>query len=107
MLQQAAVRLDALIGSGLDPGEQVPEDCLNPQPVVRIATEGEAGGILIPGGRFDAVPLPGPMVESYGCGDSFAAGVTAGLSAGWSIQQAVALGAHCGADCATRFGPYQ
>jgi len=62
--------------------------------------------VLIPGGRFDAVPLPGPIVETYGCGDSFAAGVTAGLSAGWSTEQAVALGASCGAACATRFGPY-
>ena len=106
VLQQAAVPLEALIGSGLDPSEQVPEDCLNPAPAVRIATEGDAGGVLIPGGRFEAVPLPGPMVESYGCGDSFAAGVTAGLSAGWSIQQSVALGARCGAACATRFGPY-
>ena len=84
----------------------MPENCLNPAPTVRIATEGEAGGVLIPGGRFDAVQLPGPMVESYGCGDSFAAGVTAGLSAGWSTEQAVALGARCGAACATRFGPY-
>ena len=106
VLQQASVPLDALIGSALDPGEQVPENYLNPAPSVRIATEGEAGGVLIPGGRFDAVQLPGPMVESYGCGDSFAAGVTAGLSAGWSTHQAVALGARCGAACATRFGPY-
>lgn len=107
VLQQAAVQLDALIGSGLDPGEHVPDNFLDPAPGVRIATEGETGGVLIPGGRFDAVPLPGPMVESYGCGDSFAAGVTAGLSAGWSIREAVALGARCGAACATRFGPYE
>ena len=106
VLQQASVTLDALIGSGLDPGEQVPENCLDPAPVIRIATEGAAGGVLIPGGRFDAVPLPGAMVESYGCGDSFAAGVTAGLSAGWTIGEAVRLGARCGAACATRFGPY-
>jgi len=106
VLKQASVTLDALIGSGLDPGEQVPENCLDPAPVIRIATEGEAGGVLIPGGRFDAVPLPGAMVESYGCGDSFAAGVTAGLSAGWTISEAVRLGARCGAACATRFGPY-
>lgn len=106
VLKEASVALDALIGSGLDPGEHVPKDCLNPPPSVQIATEGDAGGLLIPGGRFEAVPLPGPMVESYGCGDSFAAGVTAGLSAGWTIRQSVNLGARCGADCATRFGPY-
>jgi len=105
-LQQASVPVEALIGSGLDPSEQVPENCLDPAPAVRIATEGEAGGLLIPGGRFESESLPGPMVESYGCGDSFAAGVTAGLSAGWSLDQSVVLGARCGAACATRFGPY-
>ena len=106
VLQEASLRLDALIGSGMDPGEQIPENCLNPAPALRIATEGEAGGVLRPGGRFKAEPLPAPLQESYGCGDSFAAGVTAGLSAGWSVHDAVALGARCGAACATRFGPY-
>ena len=88
------------------PGEQLPPGCLEPPPSLQIATEGDAGGVLIPGGRFNAEPLPAPMVESYGCGDSFAAGVTAGLAAGWSVNDAVALGARCGAACATRFGPY-
>jgi ribokinase len=45
-------------------------------------------------------------VETYGCGDSFAAGVTAGLAAGWSTTEAIKLGAQCGATCATHFGPY-
>ncbi|QNJ19593.1 ribokinase [Synechococcus sp. A18-25c] len=106
VLQEASLPLDALIGSGLDPGEQLPPGSLEPTPTVQIATEGDAGGLLIPGGRFSAEPLPAPMVESYGCGDSFAAGVTAGLAAGWSVNDAVALGARCGAACATRFGPY-
>ena len=106
VLQEASLPLDALIGSGLDPGEQLPPGCLEPPPRLQIATEGDAGGVLIPGGRFNAEPLPAPMVESYGCGDSFAAGVTAGLAAGWSVNDAVALGARCGAACATRFGPY-
>lgn len=106
LLSSAGVALDALIGSGLDPDEQIAPEALTPPPRLRIATEGAAGGLLIPGGRFSAEPLPGPLVESYGCGDSFAAGVTAGLAAGWSVQDSVRLGAHCGATCATRFGPY-
>jgi ribokinase len=76
------------------------------KPTLRIATEGERGGLLIPGGRFEAQPLPAPLVETYGCGDSFAAGVTAGLAAGWSTTEAIKLGAQCGATCATHFGPY-
>ena len=106
ILQEARVVLDALIGSNLDPGEQIADNALAPPPNLRIATEGEAGGLLNPGGRFEAQPLPGPFLESYGCGDSFAAGVTAGLAAGWATINAIKLGAKCGATCATRFGPY-
>lgn len=105
-LRQAEVGLDALIGSGLDPGEAVPEGSLPLAPRWRIATEGAAGGRAEPGGRFTAPTLSEPVVDTYGCGDSFAAGVTAGLAAGWSLEQAVSLGCHCGASCASRFGPY-
>ena len=98
--------LDALIGSGLDPGERVEPEQLNPAPHALIRTEGAAGGLCFPGGRYDPAPLPGPLVESYGCGDSFAAGVVTGLAARWPLAQAIALGAQCGAACATRFGPY-
>jgi ribokinase len=106
VLRQAEVGLDALIGSGLDPGEAVPEGALPLPPRLQIATEGAAGGEVRPGGRFAAPVLQEPVLDSYGCGDSFAAGVTAGLAAGWSVEQAVSLGCHCGAACATRFGPY-
>jgi ribokinase len=105
-LRQAEVGLDALIGSGLDPGEAVPEGSLPLAPRWRIATEGAAGGRVEPGGRFTAPTLSEPVLDTYGCGDSFAAGVTAGLAAGWSLEQAVSLGCHCGAACASRFGPY-
>lgn len=106
VLRESGVRLDALIGSGLDPDEAVPEGALDPPPLLRIATEGAAGGLAEPGGRFPAPAISAPVVDSYGCGDSFAAGVTAGLAAGWTVEQAISLGCHCGAACATRFGPY-
>lgn len=106
VLQKAGVSIDALIGSGLDPGELVDPDQLNPAPHTMIRTEGAAGGLSLPGGRYEPAPLPGPMVESYGCGDSFAAGVVTGLAARWTLANAIALGAQCGAACATRFGPY-
>ena len=106
VLQEAGVSLDVLIGSGLDPSELVEPEQLNPAPQTLIRTEGAAGGHSLPGGRYDPAPLPGPLVESYGCGDSFAAGVVCGLASRWSLSQAIALGARCGAACATRFGPY-
>jgi len=95
-----------LIGSALDPGEQVPAGALSRPPQLRIATEGAAGGWSEPGGRFAAQALVAPPVDSYGCGDSFAAGVMAGLAAGWSAAAAINLGARCGAECAVAFGPY-
>lgn len=106
VLEQSAVVLDALIGSGLDPAEQVPSGALSCEPRLRIATAGADGGVVWPGGVYRAARLPEPMRDAYGCGDSFAAGVMAALAAGWSVEQAVSLGCHCGAACALRFGPY-
>jgi ribokinase len=106
VLEKSGVCCDALIGSALDPGELVPEGFLSKPPLMRIGTEGAAGGWYEPGGRYSAIPLEADLVDSYGCGDSFAAGVTAGLAAGWSPLEAIGLGARCGAECATTFGPF-
>lgn len=106
VLEASGVVCDALIGSGLDPAEQVPAGALSRTPRLRIATEGAAGGWCEPGGRYPAQPLSAPLVDSYGCGDSFAAAVTAALAAGWAAADAIALGARCGAACASVFGPY-
>lgn len=35
-----------------------------------------AGGLAMPGGRFPAPQLSGTTIDSYGCGDSFAACAT-------------------------------
>jgi ribokinase len=105
-LQQATVQLDALIGSGLDPDETVPEGALALPPRLSIRTAGAGGGVVEPGGTYAAAALPAPLVDAYGCGDSFAAGVTAGLAADWPLEQAISLGCHCGAACATHLGPY-
>ena len=53
-------------------------------------------------GSWAAAPLPGPAVDSYGCGDSFAAGLTYGLGAGMAAADALNLAARCGAVCLTR-----
>jgi ribokinase len=64
------------------------------------------GGWVQPGGPFRPAPLPGPVVDAYGCGDSFAAGLTYALAGGAAIDEAVALGARCGAAVMTGRGPY-
>ena len=106
-IQEANVKLDALIGSGLDPAEQIPETAIKPAPRLRISTEGARGGRIWPCDRYSAMRATAQTVDTYGCGDSFAAGVTAGLAAGWCINQAISLGAYCGAKCITHFGPYK
>jgi ribokinase len=45
--------------------------------------------------------------DAYGCGDSFAAGFTYGLGARLPLDEALALGARCGAACMTGRGPYE
>ena len=106
VLQAGAVPLDALIGSGSDPGEVWRPTDLPVPPVWGIRTEGSRGGKVCPGGRFAAVAAPARTGDTYGAGDSFAAGVTTGLAAGWPLRQALSLGCHCGAACVGGFGPY-
>jgi ribokinase len=105
-LHRAVEEVDVLIGSGEDAGERV--DALELEPPARavISTAGALGGWMRPGGPYRAVPPPGPIVDAYGCGDSFAAAVTFALAEGRSLEDAVALGARCGAAVLTGAGPY-
>ena len=105
-VREAGVSLDALIGSAADPGEAYRPGDLEPAPSLYIGTEAERGGVLVPGGRYAAVGRQGPVLDAYGAGDSFAAGVTTALAAGWDRWQAISLGAHCGAACLDGRGPY-
>jgi ribokinase len=105
-LARAGEELDALVGSGEDAGERYEPAGLDPQPRVVVTTAGALGGWLRPGGPFRAVPPPGPIEDAYGCGDSFAAGVTYGLAGGRSVEDAVTLGARCGAAVLTGRGPF-
>ena len=46
------------------------------------------------------------MEDAYGCGDSFAAGLTYGLGAGMAVEEALEVAARCGAACLSGRGPY-
>jgi ribokinase len=107
VLQEAGVQLDALIGSALDPAETYRDGELNPPPNLVIRTEGARGGQVSPGGRFLAPQRKRPVADTYGAGDSFAAGVTAALAAQWPLAAAISLGCHCGAACLDGKGPYE
>ena len=105
-LRQAGVEVDALVGSGSDEGERYEPGDLDPPPRLRVATLGAEGGFSEPGGRFQAATPPGPVVDAYGAGDSFAAGLTYGLGAGMSRDEAIALAARCGAAEITGRGAF-
>jgi len=105
-LQSASVGLDALVGSGEDEGELYHAGDLQPPPAFVVTTSGPLGGWMQPGGPFRPAPAAGPVVDAYGCGDAFAAGLTFALARGDAPAQAVELAARCGAAVLTGRGPY-
>jgi ribokinase len=108
-LREAGVAVDVLVHSGADAGEELDAAKLDPPPRTIVTTLGAKGGRWdgeAGSGTWEAQPLPGPRVDEYGAGDSFAAGLTTGLAAGMPMQQAVELGARCGAANMTGRGPY-
>jgi ribokinase len=102
----AGVQLDALVGSALDAGERYEPESLDPPPRLVVATSSHLGGWAQPGGPFEAAPKAGPLQDSYGAGDCFAAGLTFALARGDEDRDALALAARCGATVVTGKGPY-
>jgi ribokinase len=108
-LAGSGVAIDVLVGSAHDPGEIYGPGMLDPEPRIVVRTRGGAGGEWSASGRsgtWEPTPLPGAPVDAYGCGDSFAAGLTYGLGAGMGLEEAIDLGARCGAACLCGRGPY-
>ncbi|MDQ3957485.1 MAG: PfkB family carbohydrate kinase [Actinomycetota bacterium] len=110
LLATAGVYLDAIVGSASDEGELYSDGDLDPRPGLVVMTDGEGGGWFeTAGGRrrtYGAVALRGPVVDRYGAGDSFAAGLTFALGRRDAVPDAVHLGARCGAAAVTGRGPY-
>jgi ribokinase len=105
------VELDALVLSGEDGIELREAERVGVQARLLVSTEGARGGAYRErggaSGTWTAAQLPGAPVDAYGCGDSFAAGLTYALGAGLDVPGALALAARCGAVCLTGRGPYQ
>jgi ribokinase len=110
-LAASGVRLDALVSSAEDEGERYAEGDIEPAPLLVVRTAGAGGGSITTADReqttWEAAPLPGPAVDSYGAGDSFAACLTYGLGDGRTPEAAADLAARCGAACMTGRGPYE
>jgi ribokinase len=102
------IRIDALVGSGKDRLEQVDPATLDAGLIV--TTAGKEGGTWQAGeqrtGTFHAAALPGPLVDEYGAGDTFAGGLTYALGAGYALDAALAFAARAGAANLTGRGPY-
>ncbi len=105
-INQSNVLLDGLIGSNLDPGEVFSFSEILVKPKYTIKTEGENGGIIFPGGRYEALKNNKLKIDSYGCGDSFAAGILFGMASKWDIDTSLNLAKMLGRDASEFFGPY-
>ena len=101
-LAASGVRADALVGSGRDRGEQYDLSRLEQQPEHVIVTGGSQGG-----SGYKPAPVPGPVVDTYGAGDTFVAGVLFGLASGWPLPRTLSRGRvrGGGADVAGRVAP--
>jgi ribokinase len=105
------VPLDALVLSADDAVEREEAAQAQDDAELVVLTQGSHGGEYREragtSGNWTAAAPPAAPVDSYGCGDSFAAGLTYGLGAGLAVADALALAARCGAVCLTGRGPYE
>ena len=108
VLAEAGVELDVLVGSGSDEGERYRPGDIDPAPRLVVQTAGARGGSWEAAdgssGTWAAAEPPGPVGDAYGCGDSFAAGLTWGLGAGMGVTEAIEVAARCGAHALTGRG---
>lgn len=115
-LEQPGPQIEALVFSANDGDERRWVRRFEPRARLLVGTEGAGGGHWWrsgesdergPGrdaGRWAPAEPPGPPQDSYGCGDSFAAGFTFALAEGSSPGEAAAVGAERGARCLARAG---
>lgn len=103
-LRRGGVEVDALVASGKDENESYRQGDLDPEPRLVVTTSGALGGWAQPGGPFSAAPLPGPIADTYGAGDCFAAGLAYALAAGVDVHAALEFASRCGAAALTGHG---
>jgi ribokinase len=110
VLAEAGIELDALVRSARDSSERYEPGDLDPTPRLVVATAGRDGGVWTTAdgrtGVFQPAPVPGPMADTYGAGDSFAAGLTFALGRGDDRESALAFAAESGSSALVRRGAH-
>jgi ribokinase len=109
VLREARIRLDALVGSAVDPAERYEPGDLDVAPDLVVRTESANGGHYLQSDgvvhRYAAVPAT-VTGDTYGAGDTFAAGVTFALAEGKPPADALAFAAARAAEVVAFDGPY-
>jgi ribokinase len=104
----SGVQLDVLAGSANDGTERYNVADLPVRPRLCVWSEGADGGRYLTEdgeeGRWEAVPPPGPVVDTYGAGDVFMAALTLALAQGAERDVALAQAARAAAAQLTRRG---
>jgi ribokinase len=100
------ITADVLIFSANDHDEADWARRIGPRARWFVATEGVDGGRWWgeSEGRWSAAPVPGPIVDSYGCGDAFMAALAFALGRGDTLAEATHVAAVEGARMLTRRG---
>lgn len=108
-IARTGVYIDAVVGSAKDASERFAGS--DPDPGVVVETLGSHGGRYRTRdgreGTFGLGRSRGPVVCTYGAGDSFVAGLTFALASGYELERALAFAADCGAACLRGRGPYE
>jgi ribokinase len=110
-LVEARVQLDVLVHSSNDAAERYAPGQLDPAPKLVVGTAGASGGTWTAAegrtGSYAAAPLPGPVVATYGAGDSFAAALTYAMGAGYPVEEALHVASQCAAAKVTGRAPFE
>lgn len=105
LIRSAGVMTDALVLSANDYDEISALADPPTEPGLIVTTNGTRGGSTNIGVNYIAEVVPeAEFVDTYGCGDSFAAGLTYALAKGLDIASALKLAAHSGAMATRRRG---
>ena len=110
VLAEAGIELDTLVRSASDPSERYEAGDLVPTPRLVVSTAGDEGGAWAAAdgstGTYDPAPVPGPVADTYGAGDSFAAGLTFALASGQEPEAALEFAAREASEALTRPGAH-